>query len=135
MVLVVVLLAFAAGACSGGGGGSSNASSGAACPLVKKLDDIVAGIPRETLSDPTAFRGALDDAVKEYADTVRQLKRAVPANLHGDLDRVESDVKQYRFPDAVTHRASLDAYAARACARPLTSSSVSSATTTTLAGA
>ena len=116
--------ALGAGCSSGGGGGSSSGGS-AACPLVQKLDDIVAGLPTNSVADPIAFEKSLDTAVDQYAETVRQLKATVPASLHADLDQVEASVKQYRFPDAVTHRASLDAYAQRECERPPTPTSVS----------
>ena len=98
---------------------------------MQKLDDIVAGIPTKTVSDPVAFEKSLETAVDQYAETVRQLKATVPASMHADLDLVEASVKQYRFPDAVTHRASLDAYAQRECERPLTSTSLSESTTPT----
>jgi hypothetical protein len=113
---------FGAGCSSGGGGGSSGGSK--ACPLVQKLDDIVADLPTTSVGDPVGFKKSLDTAVDQYAEIVRQLKATVPASLHADLDLVEASVKQYRFPDAVTHRASLDAYAQRECERPLTSSLV-----------
>jgi hypothetical protein len=124
-VLAAVLCAGALGAgCSSGGGGGSSSDSSAACPLVQKLDDIVAGLPTNAVADPVAFEKSLDTAVGEYADTVRKLKATVPASLHADLDQVADSVAQYRFPDAVTHRASLDAYAQRECDRPLTPLSV-----------
>lgn len=122
--------ALVAGCSSGGGGGSSSGSS-AACPLVQKLDDIVAGVPAKTVSDPVAFEKSLQTAVDQYAETVRELKATVPASLHADLDLVEASVKQYRFPDALTHRASLDAYAQRECKRPLTTTSLPDTTPTT----
>jgi hypothetical protein len=95
------------------------------------LDGIVAGIPTRTVSDPVAFKKLLEIAVDQYAETVRELKATVPASLHADLDRVEASVKQYRFPDAVTQRASLDAYAQRECKRPVTPTSVPAAPPTT----
>lgn len=87
---------------------------------MQKLDDIVAGLPTTSVADPVGFKKSLDTAVDQYAETVRQLKATVPASMHADLDLVEASVKQYRFSDAVTHRASLDAYAQRECERPLT---------------
>jgi hypothetical protein len=119
--------------CSSGGGSGSSAGGSAACPLVQKLDDIVAGIPTETVADPVAFKKSLATAVDQYAQTVQQLRSTVPSALHADLDLVEASVKQYRFPDALKHRASLDAYAQRECARALPTSSLPETTSTTSA--
>jgi hypothetical protein len=67
--------------------------------------------------DPDAFKKDLDSAVKDYVTNVKSLRAVAPTELHATLDRVESDVQQYRFTAANTDRADLDAYATRTCGR------------------
>jgi hypothetical protein len=84
---------------------------------VAKLDEIADGVARADVHDPDEFKKTLDDAVQEYVTNVRSLRAAAPRELGASLDRVESDVRQFRFDAARTDRARLDAYAARTCAR------------------
>lgn len=106
------------GACSGGGGGGVGggaAAEDAACPLVERLrsaGDLVAGAD---VADPAAFEIALDDAVADYLSTLDALADVVPEGLARNLKTLRSSVEQYRFDDAVTARAPLDAWAAETC--------------------
>jgi hypothetical protein len=95
----------------------SGSNHGAACAYVAKLDEIADGVSRADVHDPDAFKKTLDDAVQDYVTNVKSLQAVAPASLHPSLDRVESDVQQYRFDAARADRADLDAYAARTCGR------------------
>jgi outer membrane murein-binding lipoprotein Lpp len=106
--------------CSGVTGSKSAGSDhSAACALVAKLDAIATGVAGADVHDPDTFKKTLDTAVQDYVTNVKSLRAVAPAELHASLDRVESDVQQYRFTAAVTDRADLDAYAARTCGRVL----------------
>ena len=115
---VVLVVAFGA-ACSGRGhsGAGARTSGPGLCPLIAKLDAIAANVARADVSDPDGFKRTLDAAVDEYAATVVSLRTRVPAAIRPDVDRVASDVRQYRFDTARTDRASLDEYARTACGR------------------
>jgi hypothetical protein len=101
--------------CGVTGSKSSGSDHSAACAYVAKLDEIADGVGRADVHDPDAFKKTLDDAVQEYVTNVESLRAVAPAELRATLDRVESDVKQYRFSAAVTDRADLDAYAQHTC--------------------
>jgi outer membrane murein-binding lipoprotein Lpp len=94
---------------------SSGSDHGAACALVAKLDEIATGVASADVHDPDAFKKTLDTAVQDYVTNVKSLRAVAPTELHATLDRVESDVQQYRFSAAVSDGADLDAYAARTC--------------------
>ncbi len=75
------------------------------------------------MHQPDEFKKTLDTAVHDYVANVRELRAVAPADLRGELERVEADVQQYRFDAALADRAALDSYAARTCDRavqPLT---------------
>jgi hypothetical protein len=105
------------GGCSTGssGDGQKTAPKESPCPLVARLDATAAKVARADVSDPGAFKQTLAAAVDRYVATVRALKRVTPDDLRADLDRMEAAVHQYRFEDAASARASLDAFAAGAC--------------------
>ncbi len=133
----IAVLALAA--CSGGGGKAHGASSAKspACSLVTRLDDIANGVGRSDVSDPGTFKRQFATAVGQYVTTVRALRATAPSDLDSSLDRVAADVQQYRFGDALTDRADLDAYAKQACGRTvvpvvLTEPSTMPLTTTTV---
>jgi len=110
----VVLLA----ACGVTGGSKSSGSDHReACAYVAKLDEIATGVAQADVHDPVEFKKTLDAAVHDYVTNVKSLQGVAPSELHASLDRVKADVQQYRFSAAVTDRADLDAYAARACGR------------------
>ncbi len=115
VVPAMVLLA----ACGTTGSKASGGGHTSPCAYVAKLDDIADGIARADVHDPDAFKKTLDTAVRDYVDNVKSLRAVAPSALSASLDRVESDVEQYRFVDARTDRADLDAYAARTCGRAL----------------
>ncbi len=117
------------GACSSGSGGDKQSTPKASpCPLVARLDETAASVARANVSDPDAFKRSLDKAVDQYVTTVRDLKRVTPEDLRPDLDRMEAAVHQYRFQDAATARASLDAFASTACGSALPSARAGSST-------
>jgi hypothetical protein len=105
------------GACSSGssGGDKKSAPRESPCPLVARLDATAATVAHADVSDPAAFKVTLAAAVDRYVATVRALKRVTPQDLRADLDRMEAAVHQYRFQDAASARASLDAFAASMC--------------------
>jgi hypothetical protein len=105
------------GACSSGSsrGDQKTAPKESPCPLVARLDATAATVAHADVSDPAAFKRTLAAAVDRYVVTVRALKRVTPEDLSADLDRMEAAVHQYRFEDAASARASLDAFAASAC--------------------
>jgi len=107
-------------------GGGSHAS---ACAYVAKLDEIAAGVAQADVHDPVAFNKTLDAAVHDYVSNVKSLRAVAPSSLSASLDRVESDVQQYRFDAARTDRAELDAYAARNCGRTRAGGTGTTATT------
>jgi hypothetical protein len=116
-VLLWCLLGFVAAGCSGGTKHAKNAAPKASpCPLIASLDQTAASVAHANVADPQGFQRTLDAAVTKYVTTVQELRTVVPANLRPDLDRLEAAVHQYRFQDAVTMRASLDAYASNNCA-------------------
>jgi len=139
-VVVLVVLVLLAGCGGGGGSKSSGTSRSAACAYVAKLDQIARTVAQADVHDPDQFNKTLETAVHDYVTNVRALRAVAPGNLAAGLDRVESDVQQYRFDAALTDRSALDAYAARTCGRvvrepfPLTTlaSSGSAATSTTM---
>ena len=104
-------------ACSGrsSGGNEKTVPKESPCPLVAQLDATAATVARANVSDPMTFQRTLAGAVDRYVATVRALRRVAPENLRPDLDRMEAAVHQYRFEDAASARASLDAFAASAC--------------------
>jgi hypothetical protein len=104
-------------ACGATGSKSSGSNHSAACAFVAKLDNIAQDVARADVHDPAAFKKTLDTAVHDYVTNVQGLRAVAPTDLRASLDRVESDVQQYRFSAAVTDRAALDAYAARTCGR------------------
>jgi hypothetical protein len=107
-------------ACSSGGGKHS-ASHSRACVVIASLDQAAVTAARADVSDPVAFKKALDAGVARYVFDLQVLKPLVPADVQVTLDRVAGDVQQLRFQDATTDRAALDAYAASHCGRaPLT---------------
>jgi hypothetical protein len=108
---------FLLAACGTTGSKSSGSGHGAACAFVAKLDDITAGVARADVHDPDEFEKTLDTAVHDYVTNVRSLRAVAPTELRAGLERMESDVQQYRFEAALTDRAGLDAYAARNCGR------------------
>ncbi len=104
------------GACSSSSGGARKTTPKASpCPLVARLDATAATVAHANVSDPAAFTSTLAAAVDRYVATVRELKRVTPEDLRADLDRMEAAVHQYRFQDAASARASLDAFAASTC--------------------
>ncbi len=105
------------GACSSGTsrGAQKAAPKESPCPLVARLDATAATVAHADVSDPAVFNLTLAAAVDRYVATVRALKRVTPEDLRADLDRMEAAVHQYRFQDAASARASLDAFAASAC--------------------
>jgi hypothetical protein len=114
LLLVPAVLA----SCSGTSGSKSSAPHRpAACTYVAKLDDIADSVARADVRDPDTFKKTLSTAAREYVSNVRELAAVAPAELHAGLERVEADVQQYRFDDALTDRAELDAYAQRTCGR------------------
>jgi hypothetical protein len=119
------------GACSSGSGRAKKSTPAQSpCPLVAQLDATAATVARANVADPDAFKRTLENAVDRYVATVRELKRVTPADLRADLDRMEAAVHQYRFQDAATARASLDAFASTACGSgPSGASGVSGART------
>jgi hypothetical protein len=119
-VLAVVTLA----ACSSGPEGSSNGNG--ACALIAKLDDTAAAVARADVSDPTAFRRTLDDAVAQYLATLRALRPRIPPAVQNSVDRVIADVQQLRFDDAQSDRAELDDYAEHECGRTAATTSATS---------
>jgi hypothetical protein len=104
-------------ACGATGSKSSGSDHSAACAFVAKLDNIAEDVARADVRDPVGFKKALDTAVHDYVSNVQGLRAVAPSELRSSLDRVESDVQQYRFNAAATDRAALDAYAARTCGR------------------
>jgi len=104
-------------ACAATGSKSSGSDDNKACAYVAKLDDIAEGVARADVTDPVEFKKTLETAVHDYVTNVKSLRAVAPSQLHASLDRVESDVQQYRFNAARTDRADLDAYAARTCRR------------------
>jgi hypothetical protein len=114
---VSVCVASYLGACSSGRSavGQKTAPKESPCPLVSRLDATAATVAHADISDPAAFKLTLAAAVDRYVATVRELKRVTPDDLRADLDRMEAAVHQYRFEDAASARASLDAFAASAC--------------------
>jgi hypothetical protein len=126
--------------CGATGSKSSGSEHTTACAYVAKLDDIAAGVARADVHDPVEFKKTLDTAVHDYVANVKSLREVAPNGLSTSLDRVESDVQQYRFDAALTDRSELDAYAARNCGRvakaptstsgPATTSSLPESSTT-----
>ena len=110
------------------GSKSSNSGRPPACAFVAKLDEIANTVAHAKVQDPDAFGKTLSTAVRDYVQNVRDLRAVAPEDLRAGLVRVEADVQQLRFDAALTDRAELDAYAARACGR------VASAPTTSLPG-
>jgi hypothetical protein len=108
---------FLLAACGATGSKSSGSNHGSACAFVAKLDNIADDVARADVHDPVGFKKALDTAVHDYVTNVQGLRAVAPSELRASLDRVESDVQQYRFNAAATDRAALDAYAARTCGR------------------
>jgi hypothetical protein len=116
---------------SGGSAKSTKTSSPSACTYVAKLDTIAATVANADVHQPDEFKKTLDTAVHDYVANVRELRAVAPADLRGELERVEADVQQYRFDAALADRAALDSYAARTCDRavqPLTPTSGSATT-------
>ncbi len=110
------MLALVATACSSGSKHANNATAkDSPCPLIATLDNTAAAVAHANVADPQAFKHTLDAAVAKYVTTVQQLREVVPDNVKPDLDRLEAAVHQYRFEDAVSMRASLDAYASAHC--------------------
>lgn len=107
----------ALGACSGGGGSGIGgaATEEVACPLVERLRSAGDLVALADVADPAAFESALDDAVADYLSTLDALADVVPEGLALDVKTLRSSVEQYRFDDAVTARAPLDAWAVETC--------------------
>jgi hypothetical protein len=103
-------------ACSSGSG-THAASHSRACVVIAHLDQTAVTAARADVSDPVAFKKALDTGVAQYVFDLQALKPFVPANVQTSLERVASDVQQRRFQDAAHDRAALDAYAASHCGR------------------
>ena len=109
-----------------GGSKSTKASTPSACTYVAKLDTIATTVANADVHQPDTFKKTLDTAVHDYVANVRQLRAVAPSDLSVGLQRIESDVQQYRFDAALADRAELDSYAARTCGRtvrPLTPTS------------
>jgi len=134
---MVVCVVACLGACSGNSaaGNRSTAPKASPCPLVAQLDQTAATVARADVSDPAAFQLTLAAAVDRYVATVRALQRVAPENLRPDLDRMEAAVHQYRFEDAASARASLDAFAASACGTRAPGASAGSNTVSTTTAA
>jgi len=132
--LCVLAVAVTGAGCSGGGGSSSGkvANNSQACTLVSRLDTIADNVAHANVADPSGFRRTLDDAVTQYATTVRELQPLVPENVRTDLERVEASVRQYRFDEAAADRTSLDEFAENACGRAPTTSAPSALSTTSV---
>ena len=114
--LVCCVLAFVATACSSGSQDANKpAAKASPCPLIATLDSTAAAVAHANVADPQAFKHTLDAAVAKYVTTVQELRQVVPDNVKPDLDRLEAAVHQYRFEDAASMRASLDAYASAHC--------------------
>jgi len=134
---MVVCVVACLGACSGSSsaGNQGTATKESPCPLVAQLDQTAATVARVDVSDPAAFQLTLAAAVDRYVATVRALKRVAPENLRPDLDRMEAAVHQYRFEDAASARASLDAFAAGVCGARAPGASAGSNTVSTTTAA
>lgn len=114
--LAVVSLLVTAYGCTGDGGGVlGSGNDDATCRLVERLAATAQTVEQADISDPDAFEAALDVAVLEYSATVDDLLDVAPKSLRDDLERMKAAVEQYRFEDAITARAALDDYTARAC--------------------
>jgi hypothetical protein len=139
LTAVLAGMAIVLAACSGGGGhkAATTSTSSAPCPLFTQLDRAVADVADANVSDPVAFNHTFDAAIQQYVDTLRSLRAVVPAELRGDVDRLEAAVDQRNFQDAATARVPLDAWAASHCGRTLppapttTTTSPGNSTTTT----
>jgi hypothetical protein len=125
-----LLLVAAAGCSHVTGSKSSKSNDSPACTYVAKLDAIADSVARADVHDPDKFKATMAAAVRDYVTNVRELRDVAPANLHAGLVRVEADVEQLRFDAALTDRAELDAYAARACGRVAASPASASASST-----
>jgi hypothetical protein len=125
-ILMVLPAAIGAAGCSSGAGGGSKGGAsrkGGGCALVADLDDTAAAVARADVSDPVGFKATLDAAVTHYVRTARALRPLVPVDVQSSVDQVAADVQQYRFKDALADGAPLDAYAAHACRRGVTTTS------------
>jgi hypothetical protein len=111
----VVLSGVCLAACGTTGSKSSGRREESPCAYVTKLDEIADGVGRADVHDPDEFKKTLDDAVQDYVTNVQSLRAVAPRELGASLDRIESDIRQYRFVAARTDGADLDAYAARLC--------------------
>jgi hypothetical protein len=116
IVAAVVALAAFTAACSSGGGKRA-AEHSRVCEVIARLDHTAVAVARADVSDPVAFKKALDRGVAQYEFDLLALKPLVPAEVQITLDRVAGDVQQLRFKDASNDRAALDAYAATHCYR------------------
>jgi hypothetical protein len=125
LLLVVVVAA----GCSKVGGGSKTPAAGRpiTCTFIAKLDSIATSVAKADVHDPDTFDTTLQTAVNDYVSNVRQLRAIAPTDLSSSLQRVEADVQQLRFDEAVTDRAPLDAYAARTCGRVASTATSTSA--------
>jgi hypothetical protein len=132
-VIAALTAAVALGACSGGASHKAKATStsGAPCPLFARLDDAVASVAQANVADPVAFNRTFDEAVQNYVATLQSLRPEVPAELRGDVDRLQAAVDQRNFQDAAGARISLDAYASSHCGRTLPPAPTTTVTTPT----
>jgi hypothetical protein len=130
--LVALFAPVVIGACSASGI-QKQAAKASACPLIGDLDRITSDVQQADVGDPVKFKVALDNAVTRYVGTIARLKKVAPAGLNDDLDKVAAAVQQYRFEEAASDRASLDAFAADQCGRTVaaTKSPLPSASTLT----
>jgi hypothetical protein len=117
----VVGVVLAISACSGGGGNPIAATK--TCALLAQLARTGDAVASADVTDPVKFDATLRRAVGQYVRAARKLRDEVPARLRDDVDRLVAAVQQYRFEDAMTARADLDAYAGVKCGTTTSTSS------------
>ena len=86
------------------------------CPLLAQLAKTGETVAQADVGDPAKFNATLHSAVKEYVQTARRLRGAVPLGLQADVERVLAAAQQYRFTDATTARANIQKYERTKCA-------------------
>jgi hypothetical protein len=115
VVAVVVGVTIALAACSSGGGSANPFGAAAACPILARLAQAGQTVAHANVSDPEAFETTLRTAVANYVRAAQGLRRAVPARLRHDVDRMIAAAQRRRFSDAADARNAIDAYARSEC--------------------
>ena len=95
------------------GPGLVEVGSRGVCTYVAKLDVIANTVAAADVHDPDTFKKTMAAAVHDYVTNLHALRAVAPPELGAGLDRVEADVKQFRFDAALTDRAALDSYVAQ----------------------